>query len=207
MTVTGLPFPLKAKGKVREVFDLGEHYLIVATDRLSAFDVVMPCSSLYHATAWGLPFIAPINGCKIVLPAEKMDGASLQELILGEGVTFSGGVPTIWTMYLAHLDQTGGSGTLQVSCNPSVRAFTVSINGGSNDANGVRRLRNGSELIPYQLAADPSGAVRYGIGQQRNFSISSAAQIPIPIYGAVVAHPRALPAGIYRDTLMVTLDW
>jgi len=42
MTVTGLPFPLKAKGKVREVFDLGEHYLIVATDRLSAFDVVMP---------------------------------------------------------------------------------------------------------------------------------------------------------------------
>ena len=42
MTVSGLPFPLKAKGKVREVFDLGEHYLIVATDRLSAFDVVMP---------------------------------------------------------------------------------------------------------------------------------------------------------------------
>nr|WP_205689991.1 long-chain fatty acid--CoA ligase [Caulobacter sp. SLTY] len=81
---------------------------------LTAFDVVMPCSSLYHATAWGLPFICPINGCKIVLPAEKMDGASLQELIAGEGVTFSGGVPTIWTMYLAHLDQTGGSvGTLK----------------------------------------------------------------------------------------------
>ena len=74
---------------------------------LSAFDVVMPCSSLYHATAWGLPFICPINGCKLVLPAEKMDGASLQELIISEGVTFSGGVPTIWTMYLAHLDQTG----------------------------------------------------------------------------------------------------
>ncbi|MBX3478840.1 MAG: long-chain fatty acid--CoA ligase [Caulobacter sp.] len=76
---------------------------------LTAFDVVMPCSSLYHATAWGLPFICPINGCKLVLPAEKMDGASLQELISSEGVTFSGGVPTIWTMYLAHLDQTGGS--------------------------------------------------------------------------------------------------
>ncbi|RYF93938.1 MAG: long-chain-fatty-acid--CoA ligase [Caulobacteraceae bacterium] len=76
---------------------------------LTAFDVVMPCSSLYHATAWGLPFTAPINGCKLVLPAEKMDAASLQDLIEGEGVTFSGGVPTIWTMYLAHLDQTGGS--------------------------------------------------------------------------------------------------
>jgi len=72
-----------------------------------AFDVVMPCSSLYHATAWGLPFVAPINGCKLVLPADKMDGASLQELIDSEGVTFSGGVPTIWTMYLAHLERTG----------------------------------------------------------------------------------------------------
>jgi fatty-acyl-CoA synthase len=72
-----------------------------------AFDVVMPCSSLFHATAWGLPFAAPINGCKLVLPCEKMDGASLQELIVNEGVTFSGGVPTIWTMYLAYLEQTG----------------------------------------------------------------------------------------------------
>jgi acyl-CoA synthetase (AMP-forming)/AMP-acid ligase II len=76
---------------------------------LTAFDVVMPCSSLYHATAWGLPFICPINGCKLVLPAERMDGASLQELIEAEGVTLSGGVPTIWTMYLAYLEQTGGS--------------------------------------------------------------------------------------------------
>ena len=53
----------------------------------SAFDVVLPCSSLYHATAWGLPFSAPICGAKIVLPADKMDGASLHDLIQGEGVT------------------------------------------------------------------------------------------------------------------------
>jgi fatty-acyl-CoA synthase len=73
---------------------------------LTAFDVVMPCSSLYHATAWGLPFTAPICGAKLVLPADKMDGASLHPLIQGEGVTFTGGVPTIWTMYLAYLEQT-----------------------------------------------------------------------------------------------------
>jgi len=75
----------------------------------SAFDCVMPCSSLYHGTAWGLPYMAPINGCKLVLPGDRMDGASLDELITTEGVTFSGGVPTIWTMYLAHLEQTSGS--------------------------------------------------------------------------------------------------
>ena len=73
----------------------------------TAFDVVMPCSSLYHATAWGLPFTALICGAKLVLPADRMDGASLHELIQGEKVTFTGGVPTIWTMYLAYLEKVG----------------------------------------------------------------------------------------------------
>lgn len=33
---------LKARGKVRDIYDLGDRLLLVATDRLSAFDVVMP---------------------------------------------------------------------------------------------------------------------------------------------------------------------
>jgi len=32
----------KNRGKVRDLYDLGEYFLIVATDRLSAFDVVLP---------------------------------------------------------------------------------------------------------------------------------------------------------------------
>lgn len=38
-SIPGLPEP--RKGKVREVYDLGNELLIVATDRLSAFDVIM----------------------------------------------------------------------------------------------------------------------------------------------------------------------
>jgi phosphoribosylaminoimidazole-succinocarboxamide synthase len=34
--------PLKGRGKVRDIYDLGNRLLIVATDRISAFDVVMP---------------------------------------------------------------------------------------------------------------------------------------------------------------------
>jgi phosphoribosylaminoimidazole-succinocarboxamide synthase len=33
---------LRARGKVRDIYDLGDRLLIVATDRLSAFDVVLP---------------------------------------------------------------------------------------------------------------------------------------------------------------------
>ena len=39
---TELPLPLINKGKVRDVYDLGDALLFVATDRLSAFDVVLP---------------------------------------------------------------------------------------------------------------------------------------------------------------------
>jgi phosphoribosylaminoimidazole-succinocarboxamide synthase len=34
--------PLLSRGKVRDIYDLGEHLLIVASDRISAFDVVLP---------------------------------------------------------------------------------------------------------------------------------------------------------------------
>ncbi len=37
-----LPYPLIASGKVREIFDLGDALLLVASDRLSAFDVILP---------------------------------------------------------------------------------------------------------------------------------------------------------------------
>ena len=38
---TRLPLPLARRGKVRDVYDLGEHFLFVVTDRISAFDVVL----------------------------------------------------------------------------------------------------------------------------------------------------------------------
>ncbi len=41
-SIDHLPFPRIASGKVREIFDLGDALLLVATDRLSAFDVILP---------------------------------------------------------------------------------------------------------------------------------------------------------------------
>src|SRR5256885_9083944 len=38
---TSLPFPLARRGKVRDVYDLDQSFLFVATDRISAFDVVL----------------------------------------------------------------------------------------------------------------------------------------------------------------------
>jgi len=44
---TKLPLPLRTRGKVRDIYDLGETLLFIATDRISAFDCVLgsgiPC--------------------------------------------------------------------------------------------------------------------------------------------------------------------
>jgi phosphoribosylaminoimidazole-succinocarboxamide synthase len=39
---TNLPLPLFKKGKVRDIYDAGNRLLIVSTDRISAFDAVLP---------------------------------------------------------------------------------------------------------------------------------------------------------------------
>ena len=41
LSSTSLPFPLFRRGKVRDVYDLGDSFLFVATDRISAFDVIL----------------------------------------------------------------------------------------------------------------------------------------------------------------------
>ena len=40
---TELPLPLFFRGKVRDTYEIGNLLLIIATDRISAFDVVLPC--------------------------------------------------------------------------------------------------------------------------------------------------------------------
>jgi phosphoribosylaminoimidazole-succinocarboxamide synthase len=42
MTRADLPLPLFSTGKVRDTYDLGDRLLMVASDRISAFDCIMP---------------------------------------------------------------------------------------------------------------------------------------------------------------------
>ncbi|OGX81601.1 3-(methylthio)propionyl-CoA ligase [Hymenobacter coccineus] len=73
----------------------------------SALDVVLPVVPMFHVNAWGFPYMAPLNGAKLVLPGPGLDGASLFELFESEKVTFSAGVPTIWLGLLQFMRQSG----------------------------------------------------------------------------------------------------
>src|SRR5690606_27125096 len=74
---------------------------------LSSRDVVMPVVPMFHANAWGLGHSVPLVGATLVMPGQKMDGASIFELLDTERVTFSAAVPTVWLMLLQHLESTG----------------------------------------------------------------------------------------------------
>jgi fatty-acyl-CoA synthase len=128
---------------------------------LSARDTVLLIVPMYHANAWGVMYSAPMVGAKLVLPGQKLDGASLHELIEQEGVTYSAGVPTIWQMLIAHLKATGGElSTLQ----------RVTVGGSACPESIIRTLRDDygvdviqgwgmTETSPLATVSVPSPAV------------------------------------------------
>ena len=77
-----------------------------ATDVLgiSSRDCVLPVVPMFHVNAWGLPYLMPMVGSKIVFPGAGMDGKSIYDLFEQEKVTFSAGVPTVWQMLLSHME-------------------------------------------------------------------------------------------------------
>jgi 3-(methylthio)propionyl---CoA ligase len=74
---------------------------------VSARDTVLPVVPMFHVNAWGLPYVAPMVGARLVLPGAQLDGKSLYELFEAEQVTVSAGVPTVWQGLLAHVEATG----------------------------------------------------------------------------------------------------
>jgi len=70
----------------------------------SAADAVLPVVPMFHVNSWGIVYLAPMVGAKLVLPGPGLDGKSLYELFESEGVTLSAGVPTVWQGLLAYVD-------------------------------------------------------------------------------------------------------
>ncbi|MEE4361186.1 MAG: long-chain fatty acid--CoA ligase [Pseudomonadales bacterium] len=90
---------------------------------LSAIDTLCGIVPMFHANAWGLPWVACMLGMKQVYPHRFMDPKRLAQLISDEGVTISAGVPTIWqglrAAYEAQPDAFDFSALQRVTCGGS----------------------------------------------------------------------------------------
>jgi 3-(methylthio)propionyl---CoA ligase len=81
--------------------------LIAPSLQLGLDDTILPAVPLFHVNAWGIPYLAPMVGARLVLPGPKLDGASLYELLERERVTTARGVPTVWFGLLQYLRDSG----------------------------------------------------------------------------------------------------
>jgi acyl-CoA synthetase (AMP-forming)/AMP-acid ligase II len=75
---------------------------------ISERDAILPVVPMFHANAWGYPYIATMIGAKLVYPGPHLDPESLLDAFVQEGVTWTAGVPTIWMGILQLLDGNPG---------------------------------------------------------------------------------------------------
>lgn len=102
-------------------------------------DCALHIVPMFHANAWGAPFVCTMCGMKQVLPGRQiLDMAALCRIIAEEKVAFSCGVPTIWIMLHNYLEQ-----------------------GGAHDFSSVRNFFSGGSAMPRHLIE--SFEKKYGV--------------------------------------------
>ncbi|WP_312758564.1 spore coat U domain-containing protein [Pantoea brenneri] len=98
------------------------------------------------------------------------------------------------------------STTLNLACTPGT-TLSMSINQGNNYTTTRNlKLPNFSNTVPYTLYSNASRTTVIPVNQAVPLSYSNANNITLPIYGQLQL-PGNARAGVYSDTLTVTLSW
>src|SRR5438874_4668367 len=156
---TGLP-----KGVVYTHRSTMLHTLGVAANNpfglgTSVNDAIMPVVPMFHANAWGYPYIATMVGAKLVYPGPHLDPQSLLEDMTQERVTWSAGVPTIWMGILQ-----------QLAAEP-----------GKWDLSQMKGMFVGGAAVPRQMIADYQRhglTIVQGWGMTETSPVASTAALP-----------------------------
>ncbi len=72
-----------------------------------ALETMMPMAPMFHGNAWQFPYLAPMVGARLVLPGRNYEPDKLYELLEGERVTLTCGVPTFWLILTEWLQRHG----------------------------------------------------------------------------------------------------
>ena len=77
----------------------------IAQNPIGADDNVLPVVPMFHAAAWGYPFMATAMGAKLTYPGPDLSGKGITDLFVDERVTFSAGVPTVFLAVQQYLEE------------------------------------------------------------------------------------------------------
>ena len=147
---------------------------------LSSLDSVMPIAPLFHANGWSLPYACPMVGAKLVLPGRHMDADSLYGLLSGEAVTFAVGVPTIWTMLLAHMAEKGVTVPALDRCLVAGTALPPAVQKALKDLHGVTAIHawGMTETSPIGTLSTPTPEVLALPEEQRAKQLLKQGRVP-----------------------------
>ena len=146
-------------------------YAVGVTLRGAEDDCILHVVPMFHANAWGIPFLGVGLGCKQVLPGrEVLNMERVCKMIADEKVTFTCGVPTIWMMLYHYLE-----------------------NGGSHDFSSLKSIASGGAPCPRYLMESLNEKYGFPIIQAYGMTETS------PLTHAAI--PKSYMADLPKDKL------
>ncbi|MGH7803814.1 MAG: AMP-binding protein, partial [Candidatus Binatia bacterium] len=97
----GVPYDHEFLVNVARVMSMTNNFAIGERDTIFA---AVP---LFHAAGWCLPYVGAMNGAKLVVPGPSLQPADIAAAIDAERVTFTAGVPTLWSGVADLLERDG----------------------------------------------------------------------------------------------------
>jgi fatty-acyl-CoA synthase len=79
---------------------------IYGSFRLDESERLLMIVPMFHVNAWGIPYVAWMLGCTMLLPDRFLQPQALCDFVQAERPTFTGGVPTIFTGMLQWAEAT-----------------------------------------------------------------------------------------------------
>lgn len=126
---------------------------------------------MFHANAWGGPFIGVMLGCKQVFPGrDVLNMESTCRMIAEEKATFTAGVPTLWMMLYDYLEK-----------------------GGWHDFSSLKAIYSGGAACPRYLME--------GLNEKYNFPIVQAYGMTETTPLALAALPKSYMTDLPLDKL------
>jgi fatty-acyl-CoA synthase len=150
---------------------------------ISVNDAILPVVPMFHANAWGYPYVATMMGSKLVYPGPHLDPESLLDLMSSERVAWAAGVPTIWMGILQLLDEDASRWDLS-----AMKAMLVGGSAVPRAMIAAYKQRHGIQIVqgwgmtetspvastaalPHDLAS---------VGDEMRFDLEAMAGIPLP---------------------------
>jgi fatty-acyl-CoA synthase len=151
--------------------------------RVAHGDALLPVVPMFHANAWGYPYLGAILGAKLVFPGPYLDPESLLEDFVHEKVTWTAGVPTIWLGLLQVLDANPGKWDLSHMQGMLVGGAAVprSMIAAYKQRHGLSVVQGWgmTETSPVASVTDLVGDLREA-DEETQLDVAAMAGIPLP---------------------------